>query len=108
MALGVLDILFVIMVIVSGLGIGFLYYSKEGKARNATFYFLTIWSIVVAYINLTSLPSNYLTERIIACVFGLIALLAIIIKTLKQNKKNIAYILVSLSTLLSLVDLFFF
>lgn len=108
MALGLLDLLFSITTIVSGLCIALLYYSKKEKVRNATFYFFTIWSLGIAFINLTSLPSNYLIERVIACAFGLIALLAIIIKVLKPDKKNIAYILVSLSTLLSWGDLFFF
>lgn len=108
MALAFLNMLFVIMTVVSISGIAFLYFYKEGKLKNIIFYLLSIWSLGIAFINITSFPSNYLTQIIIGFVLGLIALLAVIIKFLKPDKKNIAYILVSISILLSLGDLFFF
>ena len=60
MALGYLFILFVSIAIISILGIVFLYYSKKEKTKNILFYTLNLWLILISYLNITSLPSNYL------------------------------------------------
>lgn len=105
MALGYLFILFVAIIVISILGIALLYISKNQNIKNITFYTLAIWSVIVAFLNVTSLPSNYIFEKVIGLVFGLLAIISIIIKIKKPEKINIAYLLVSLSILLTVLDL---
>lgn len=108
MALGTLEVIFIVMVLVSGIGIALLYLIKNQNIKDGLFYFLVIWGIVVAYMNVTRLPSNYQVEMIIALVFGLLALLGLNIKILKPEKRNVAYLLVTVSILTSMVHLFLF
>lgn len=101
-------ILFIVLAVGSGLGISLLYLLKNPKAKNALFYFLGVWSMLIAFLNATSLPSNYFLEQVIAWAIGFIAIIAILIKILKPSKVKIAYLLVSVSALAGLFDLFFF
>lgn len=100
-------ILFVVLAVVSGLGISLLYLLKNQKAKNALFYFVAVWSMLIAVINATSLPSNYILEQIIAWGIGFLAVIAIVVKVVKPAKVNVAYLLASASAILGLLDLFF-
>lgn len=108
MALGALFVLFIILTTVSILSITLLYTLKNEKLKNMFFYFLCGWSIIITSLNITALPSNYLVSRLIASIFGLLAVISIIIKIKKPHKKSLSYLLASASALLGLVDLFFF
>lgn len=107
MALLLLLIIFIVMAVVSGLGIALLYLVKNNKIKNGLFYFLAIWAMLIAFINATSLPSNYLIQQIIAWSFGFLAIIGIIINILKKDKVNLSYLFVTASVLLGLADLFF-
>lgn len=107
MALGYLLILSIFILIVNILGISLLFLLKNQKLKNILFYFLIIWSILITYINTSSLPTNYLTQQIINWLFGLIPIIAIIVKIKRREKNNIPYILITLSILLGTFQLFF-
>ena len=51
MALAILAIVFIVMTVVSGLGITFLYLLKNQRIKNGLFYFLTVWGMGIAYMN---------------------------------------------------------
>ncbi len=108
MALGVLVIFFVTMLVISGLGIALLYLLKNQMAKNILFYALAVWSMMIAILNATSLPSNFLFEQLFAWLLGFLPIIAIIIKVKKPSKTMIPYLLVSSSIIISLFDLFFF
>lgn len=108
MALAYLFILFIVMAVVSGLGLAFLYLFKNEKIKNGLFYFLAVWSMGITYMNVTSLPTNYLGEQLIAWAFGFLAVLALIIKIKKPEKTMFAHLLVTASILCGMTDLFFF
>ena len=107
MALGYLLILFIFILVVSILGISLLFLLKNQKIKDVLFYFLAIWSMLIAYLNATSLPTNYIGQQIIAWLFGSISIIAIIIKVKKTRETNIPYILVTVSVLLGIFTLFF-
>ena len=107
MALGYLAIMFISIMVVSGLGIAFLYLLKNQKIKNGLFYFLAVWAMGVAYMNATSLPSNYLGGQLIAWAFGFLAVLAIILKIKKPEKTMLTDLLVTASILCGVVQLFF-
>lgn len=108
MALSILLIMFICIAIVSILGISLLYLIKNPKTKNFLFYFLSIWSILVTFINITSLPTNFVLEKILALCFGILAIISVIIKIKKPEKSSLAYLLISISILLQLFDLFLF
>lgn len=107
MALGYLLILFIVMMVVSIVGISLLYLLKNKKAKNIIFYCLAAWSMCIAFLNATSLPINFLTEQLVAWSFGFLSVIAIIFNIKKPEKSNIAYIIVVVSILLGLYTLFF-
>ncbi|MGL5313245.1 MAG: hypothetical protein ACRC92_08350 [Peptostreptococcaceae bacterium] len=107
MALGYLFILFAAMTVISIILVGSLYLIKNEKYKNVLFYILAIWSMTVTFLNVTSLPSNYILQRIIGSILGLLAVIAIFIKIKKPEKSKLAYFLVSASTILGLLDLFY-
>ena len=107
MALGYLSVLYLVILVLSILGISLLFFLKNSKLKNVVFYFLVIWSMLIAYLNATSLPTNYIVQQIIAWLFGYISIIAIIIKVKKTGKTNIPYILVTISVLLGIFMMFF-
>lgn len=107
MALGYLFILFIVFAVVSLLSITLLYVLKKENLKTFVFYFLCIWSIYLAYVNFTSFPTNFIASRLISCLFGLLAIVAAIINITNKSKINLSYVLVSASTLLTLIDMFF-
>ena len=80
---------------------------KKENLKTFVFYFLCAWSIYLAYINFTSFPTNFIASRLISCLFGLLAIVAAIINITNKSKRNLSYLLVSASTLLTLIDMFF-
>lgn len=107
MALGYLFILFIVFAVVSLLSIALLYVLKKENLKTFVFYFLCVWSIYLAYVNFTSFPTNFIVSRLIACLFGLLAIVAAIINITNKSKRNLSYLLVSASTLLTLIYMFF-
>lgn len=87
MALGYLLIFFVFILVISILGISLLFFLKNRKIKNLLFYFLAVWSILIDYLNASSLPTNYLGQQIMAWLFGSISIIAIIINLKKQGKQ---------------------
>lgn len=104
--MSILLIMFIIMAIISILGISILYLTQNTKNKNIIFYFLSVWSIFVTFISTTSLPTNFIVEQIISLSFGFLAIVAVIIKIKKPEKSSFSYILVSISIVLGLLDLF--
>lgn len=97
---------FVSIVSISILGIFLLYKSKNYRSKNYTYYFLVLWSMLLAYFNITSLPTNYVFQRIISGSFLIPSIISIFINLKSSDNKNISYKLVVLSILLSVIYLF--
>ena len=107
MAFVFLLVLSVFILVVGILGISLLFFLKNRKLKNVVFYFLVIWSMLIACLNATSLPTNYIGQQIIAWLFGSISIIAIIIKVKKLGETNIPYIFVTISVLLGIFMMFF-
>ncbi|BDU84980.1 hypothetical protein [Clostridium perfringens] len=107
MAFVFLLVLSVFILVVGILGISLLFFLKNRKLKNVVFYFLVIWSMLIACLNATGLPTNYIVQQIIAWLFGSISIIAIIIKVKKTGETNIPYILVTISVLLGIFMMFF-
>lgn len=101
-------ILFIVLTVASVLSIIFLYSSKNPKTKNNLFYVLVALSMLITFLNVTSLPTNYVMQRIISLFLGLIAVIALILKLKIPQKTSIANFLVTASVLCGLIYLLFF
>lgn len=107
MAIGYLFILFVFIILISILGILGLYFVKNQKVKNILFYSLFAWSLVISFMNVTSLPNNYMFQRVFGLFIGILSIVSVFIKLKLPNKANTAYLVMSLSIVLSVFDLIF-
>ena len=107
MALGILYYMFLGLGIISVLLVCLVFLVKDKKLKNIVFYILVLWSVLITFFNVSSLPTNYVVQRIIGCCIGLIAVIAVFIRIKKPDKSTFAYILVSVSTVLGLSNLYF-
>lgn len=101
-------ILFVALTVISCLSIAFLFLAKNQKTKDIFFYLLAILGMLVAFMSATSLPTNFIMEMIIAWSFGVLSIIAIIIKVKNPQNDKIAKYLVTASVVIGIIDLFFF
>ena len=101
MALGLLFYIFIAILIFDFLTIILLFF-KKGKWSKNTFVFVAIqlYMLILVYIYLTSLPTNYSGSRIFGGIIGVIVILSIFFK--KQY-----FLLARILLVLSLVILTF-
>lgn len=108
MALALLLIMFVVMAVIGGLGITFMYLVKNEKAKNITFYIMAFFGMFVSAISATGFPSNYTMNIVIAWVFGIISIVGIIVKfKIKDKESLLPEHLVAASIILGMLYLFF-
>ena len=83
--MGELAVLAIGVAIISLLGIGFLCFSKNQKAKNIGGYIFGVWGLLLAYIGATSNPVNYVAEQVICWAGGLIAVIGILLIATKKS-----------------------
>ena len=66
MALGYLALMFVIMSVISIIGLVLLLIVKNGKANRAILYIMAAWGILISVMNITALPINWIMWRVAA------------------------------------------
>ncbi|MDD7027700.1 MAG: hypothetical protein PUI46_11525 [Lachnospiraceae bacterium] len=64
--LGALVILFVVMSVVSVTGILLMYLTKEEKVKKGIFYFLAVWGMMIAWINVKGIPPMWKAGKLSA------------------------------------------
>lgn len=106
-ALGLLLIIFIAVVVVGGLGITFMFLSKNQIVKNVCFYFLAALGMLLAYTSATSGPRNYIAEQVVAWTVGFVPIAAIILKVKKPQKAMISYVLAAFAVIFGIVDIFF-
>lgn len=107
-ALGALVITFVVMSVISVIGVVMLYVAKKEKLKKGMFYFLTVWGMIIAYCNVLAIPPMWTGEIILAGVLGSLSVIGLLIQLCmkKENKFNIARILVTVSVVAGMIDCF--
>lgn len=108
MALGLYLILFISMSVISGLGILFLYLTKEEKKKRVIFYLLSVWGMFIAFYSARSLPMNYMWSQLISWGIGLLSVIGIIVymKAKTNLQKQVAYLLSTVSVVVGVIKLF--
>jgi hypothetical protein len=96
LALSILLIMIILITLLSISGVIFLL-----KTNNLIMFFLLeILNVLISYMHITSLPSNYLLERTICYILIFLGLILIPLKIKNQNKYNLS---ISILLLFSLI-----
>ena len=108
MALGLLLVLFMVMSIISVMGLVLLFLLKGEKGQKAVFYFMAVWGMVIAWMTANSYPTNYIKEQLIAWAFGALAVIALLVQICGKSERSFltATVLVAASVVLGMVALF--
>ncbi len=107
MALGYLAIMFIIMSVVTIIGVVLLLIIKNEKANRIVLYIMAAWGIIIAIMNITSLPINWIIWRIAAGACGLIGLAGGIVRFIaKEDLKTVSALLTIVSVLAGMIMLF--
>lgn len=97
-------ILFVVLTVAVGLGTTFLFLAKNPKVEKVLFYFVVFLGLGIAWLEATSLPTNYVGQIVLAWSVGSLSIIGLIawVKKYKQPAKW----LVTISAIGSLIQLF--
>lgn len=108
MALGLLLVLFMVMSIISVMGLVLLFLLKGEKGQKAVFYFMAVWGMVIAWMTADSYPTNYIKEQLTAWAFGALAVIALLVQNCGKSERSFltAKVLVAASVVLGMVALF--
>lgn len=101
-------ITFMVMSLVSIIGVILLYAVKNEKIKKGMFYFLAIWGMVIAYCGVLSTPKYMVGDTIVSWLFGGLSVAALLIQLCMKNEKRflIARILVTVSIVAGMISCF--
>lgn len=108
MALGLLLILFMVMSIISVVGLLLLFLLKGERAQKIVFYFMALLGMFIAWMTATGYATNQIKEQMISWGFGALAVVAVLVR-LCGKSKNAALaekLLAAASVVLGMVALF--
>ena len=105
MALGYLFILAISLFILSMSSVVLLWTIKSPKATKNIIYITTCFSLLLTYINVTALPSNYVLQQVIGYLLGGFALVGLFMVYRKQITG--AKILICFSIIANFIQIFF-
>lgn len=105
MALGVLMVTYIVLLIIAAV-LQILLYRRQNKTNNGIFLVNMLLGIILAYLAFTSFPSNYTGQRSIALVFGIVAVLALILKFTNRKFIFVSKIMLTVTIIGTLVLLF--
>ena len=107
MALGYLALMFVIMSVISIIGLVLLLIVKNEKANRIVLYIMAAWGIIIAIMNITSLPINWIIWRVAAGACGLAGLAGGIVRFIaKEDLKTVSALHTIVSVLAGMIMLF--
>ena len=107
MALGYLMILFIVLVILAII-LQILLYKNNNRSQNSNLVFIinTIFSLFLSFMAFSALPSNFTSQKFLAIVWGVLGLLALILKFTSRIPTIISKLMITVSILGALVQLF--
>lgn len=105
MALGLLVLLYIFLAITTVIVQGLLYKDKN-ETKNNIFVINMLFGILLAYLVYTGLPTNFITQRIIAIVLGLISVIGVILKLNNEKFTLTSKGMLSISVFGGLLQLF--
>ena len=108
MALGILLIMFIAVSAISVLGLALLLLVKNEAVKKGIFYALSVWGMLLAVYAASSLPTNYVLQRVETFGIALLSVIGLLIHLgAKANAmRYAAYGLVAVSMFLGIMKLF--
>ena len=106
--LGALVITFFAMAIISILAVVLMYLLKNEKTKIRLLYFLSAWGVVIAYCGILSTPFD-LTGRMFSIVaLGVLGIAGLLIQLFskRENKFQVARVMVTISVVVGMVQCF--
>ena len=106
--LAALVITFIVMSLISVVGVILLFAAKNEKFKKGMFYFLAIWGMIIAYCSVLSTPGYMAGSVLVSWVLGGLSVAALLIQLCMKNEKRfqIARVLVTISVAAGMVDCF--
>lgn len=106
--LGALVVTFFVMSIISIISLVLLYLLKNERGKKGLLYFLSVWGVIIAYCGVLSTPPYMMGEILITLAIGGMAIGALLFQLLskKENKFQIARVLVTISVVAGMIDCF--
>lgn len=86
MALGLLLILFMVMSIISVVGLLLLFLLKGERAQRIVFYFMALLGMFIAWMTATGYATNQIKEQMISWGFGALAVVAVLVRLCGKSK----------------------
>lgn len=105
MALGVLNILYIVLLII-GITIQVLLYTSKNKSKNNIFISNLVFALILSYLVYTSLPTNYTDQKVLAIMLGGISIIGFFINLYAKKLLILSKIMISLSIIGSFTMLF--
>lgn len=103
MALGYLGILFGVLALAALIAQFLLYKSTN---NNGIFILNVVIGITLSFLIFTSLPTNYTNQKYLSLIWGALAILAIIIKSVNIKNLTVSKIMLTVSLFGGLIHLF--
>lgn len=104
MALGILMIIFIVLIITAVI-IQILLYRQKGDSKNNIFIINMLLGLLLSYLAYTSLPSNFIEQKILAIAWGIISVLALVVKLSSRKFIVASKVMLTVAILGSLVQL---
>lgn len=107
MALGILSIIFIVLGVGAIIG-QVLLYKGTGKDNSDEWIFILnlFLAVVISYLNYSALPDNFLGQRAIALLWGILAVIAFPLKIKFPKLLNVSKALLTISIIGGLIQLF--
>lgn len=107
MALGILGIIFYILIIAAFI-LQVRLYKKQSEKREAFIYWGNVLlALIMSALIFSSLPSNFIAQKVIAGVWSLLAIVGVFIKQRGASRSLSSKLLLSVSVIGSLIHLIF-
>lgn len=103
MALGILEIMYIILIVLA-IGIQVLLY--KSKSNNSIIIVNMVFGLLLSYLAFTTFPTNFAVQRTLAIAMGIVAILAVVIKFRSEELVLLSKIALSISIVVSLALLF--
>ena len=107
MALGILELIFIILALLAAVGQFFLYRKNLSSTTNKWVFAANVaLAVVIAYLAYSALPTNYTTQRTLALIWGFIPLMSLQLRTKSENRVMLSKAMLTLSMVAALTQLF--
>lgn len=105
MALGILSIIYITLII-SAVIFQFLLYKEKSESKNSLFIMNMLFILLLVFIAFTSLPSNFIGQKILAITWGILSVMAVIVRVHAKQFSFASKVMLSVAMIGGFAQLF--